>query len=433
MRFFITAALAAALAGPALGNPGVSPASVSQDAKPGDSFDIAKVVTTPEIPPNPDIVLLVDVTGSMQNAINNVKTGLANIIATVKEAQPTAQFAVAAYRDFTDPDPFTVRQQLTADPALLQTAVNGLVAGGGGDEPEAWINALWEVGTNAIAFRPDSSRVVVLVGDAPSHDPSGGHSLNDAINALVGKEIRVIAVNVGAQRLDISGQATAVTQATGGVIIASNVDSVSDAILSGLKNLDVTVKPDIISCDASLTVSFAPTETTVPSGNTVTFTETIAVASGAPQGTTLQCSVRFLLNGVPGGDAFIQSISIKVKDITPPVVGCVEGPNPAGKKTPNVNANFWTLTSHDNVDSAVSILVRDSISGHEYEFGPYPPNTNIKLVQAPGATPNVKQGEGVVDWQITVKGCAVLVARDASGNEATANCCARPPSRIMKW
>jgi hypothetical protein len=431
MRVSITAALAAALARCALGDPGVTPASVSQEAKPGDSFDVSKVVTTPEIPPNPDIVLLVDVTGSMGDAIANVRTGLANIIATVKASQPTAQFAVAAYRDFTDPDPFTVRQQLTADGALLQTAVNGLVAGGGGDEPEAWINALWEVGTSAIPFRPDSSRVVVLVGDAPSHDPSGGHSLGDAINALLGKKIRVIAVNVGFQRLDLNGQATAVTEATGGVIIASDVDSVSDAILSGLKNLDVTVKPDIISCDASLTVSFAPTETTVPSGNTVTFTETIAVASGAPQGSTLECSVRFLLNGVPGGDAFTQHISIKVKDITPPVVACVAGPNPANKTTPNTNANFWTLTSNDNLDPTVSILVRDSVSGAE--FGPYPPGTNIKLVQAPGATPNAKPGEGVVNWQITVKGCAVLVARDAAGNEATANCCARPPSPKMRW
>jgi hypothetical protein len=196
-------------------------------------------------------------------------------------------------------------------------------------------------------------------------------------------------------------------------------------------NLDVTVKPDIVSCDASLTVSFAPTVTTVQSGNTVTFLETITVASNAAQGSTLQCSVRFLLNGLPGGDAFTQSIAIKVNDITPPTVGCVEGPNPAGNTNPDVNANFWTLTSHDNLDPTVSIVVRDSVTGTE--FGPFPPDTNIKLVQAPGATPNIKPGEGAVNWQITVNGCAVLVAKDAAGNVATANCCARPLSRRMMW
>src|SRR5437016_9340444 len=65
MHFSITTALAFALVGSALANPGVSPASVSQNADPGSSFSVDKVVTTAKIPPNPDVVLLVDVTGSM--------------------------------------------------------------------------------------------------------------------------------------------------------------------------------------------------------------------------------------------------------------------------------------------------------------------------------------------------------------------------------
>ncbi len=422
MRFSVTTAVLSALAGSAFANPGVSPASVNQNANPSSSFNIDKVVNTPEIPPKPDIVLLVDVTGSMSAAIANVRSNLLNVISTVKASQPAAEFAVASFGDINDPNPFQVRQDLTADAALLQTAVDSLAAGGGGDFPEDWINALFKLSTGSVSFRPDSSRVIVLVSDAPSHDPSGGHTLADAITALKAQNIRVIAVNVG--NIDASGQATAVTTATGGSIVPSNANSVSDAILSGLKNLDVTIKPDVVSCDPGLTVAFAPTETTVPSGSTATFSETVTVASDAPQGSTINCSVRFLLNGVPGGDAFVQSVAVKVNDITPPSVECKDGPNPAGNTSPDTNANFWTLTSHDNVDPTVVILVRDSVSGTE--FGPYAPNTNIKLVQAPGATPNVKPGSGAVNWQITVKGCAVLVARDASGNEATANCCARP-------
>ncbi|KAK3897816.1 hypothetical protein C8A05DRAFT_38602 [Staphylotrichum tortipilum] len=423
MRFSITAAVLSALAGSALGNsPGVSPASVNQDANPNSSFNIEKVVNTPEIPPKPDIVLLVDVTGSMSGAIANVKANLVNVISTVKASQPEAEFAVASFGDINDPNPFQVRQDLTADPGALQAAVNTLSASGGGDFPEDWINALFKVSTGSVSFRPDSSRVVVLVGDAPSHDPSGGHTLADAITALKAQNIRVLAVNVG--QLDFSHQATEVTTATGGSIVPSDANSVSDAILNGLKNLDVTVKPDVVSCDPGLTIAFAPTETTVPSGSATTFTETVNVTSDAAQGSTLHCSVRFLLNGVPGGDAFIQSVAIKVKDVTPPTAECKDGPNPAGTTNPDNNANFWTLTSHDNVDPSVKILVRDSAS--DAKFGPYEPGTNIKLVQAPGATPNVKAGSGAVKWQITVKGCAVLVVKDAAGNESTASCCARP-------
>jgi len=423
MRFSIPTVLLSALVGSALGtSPGVSPALVNKDANPGSSFTIDKVVNTPEIPPKPDIVLLVDVTGSMSGAITNVKSNLVNVISTVKASQPEAQFSVASFGDINDPNPFEVRQDLTADAGLLQTAVNSLSAGGGGDFAEDWINALYKISTGSVSFRPDSSRVILLVGDAPSHDPSGGHTLADAITALKAQNIRVIAFNVG--QIDAGGKATAVTTATGGSIVISNADSVSDAILSGLKNLDVTIKPDVVSCDPGLTVAFAPTETKVPSGSSATFSETVTVASDAPQGSTLHCSVRFLLNGVSGGDAFLQSVAVKVNDIIPPTVECKDGPNPAGKTIPNTNANFWTLASHDNVDTTVMIMVHDSASSAV--FGPYPPGTNIKLVQAPGATPNVKPGSGAVNWQITVNGCAVLVAKDAAGLESTANCCARP-------
>lgn len=422
MRFSLTTALASTLAGLVLANSAVSPASVSQSANPASSFFLFKVVSTPEIPPKPDVVLLVDVTGSMGGAIANIKTNLLSVISTVKASQPAAEFAIASFGDVAEPNPFQVRQGLTGDESALQTAVNSLSVLGGGDFPEDWINALYELATGAVTFRDDSSRVIVLVGDAPSHDPSGGHTLGDAIGALQAQNIRVIAVDVGV--IDFSGQATDVTVATGGVIVGSDANTVSDAIVNGLRNLDVTVTPSVVSCDPGLTVEFAATETTVPSGSTATFKETINVTGDAEQGATLHCSVRFLLNGAPAGDAFIQSITIKVNDITPPTVACKDGPNPGGHKNPHHNANFWTLTAEDNTGEDLMILVRDSVSGAE--FGPYAPGTTIKLIQAPGAKPNVKPGPGAVDWKITVKGCAVLVVKDSAGNEATANCCARP-------
>lgn len=332
MRFSIAAALAAALAGSVLGDPGVSPASVSKDGKPGDHFEITTTVVTPEMPPRADIVLLFDNTASMGLAIDNVKANLITIISKVRASQLEADFAVAQFGDRTaSPLPFQVVQGLTHDAAAVQVAVNSLTANGGGDAPEDWINALFQLSTGAVTFRNCSSRVVVLITDNPSHNPSSGHSLADTIDVLAaGPGIRVIAVNVltpnsvgvdGAVAGVGPGQATAVTTATGGSIVPANPDSVSDAILSGLRKLDVTVKPAIVSCDDGLAVSFAPTKTTVQSGNTVTFLETVTVASNAAQGSTLQCSVRFLLDDLLGGDAFNQSISVKVKDMAPPAVG----------------------------------------------------------------------------------------------------------------
>ena len=316
MRFSTATALGFAFVGSALAAPGVEPASVVKTADPGSSFDVDKIVNTPEVVPQPDIVLLVDITGSMGPAISNIKTNLANVISTVKSSQPTARFAVASFGDIAEPDAFQVVQGLSDDVAALQAAVNSLTANDGGDWPEDWINALGELATGAVTFRDESSRVIVLVGDAFSHDPSGGHTLIEATAALLAENIRVIAVDVGG--IDEVGQATAVTSATGGVIVDSSSDNVSNAIVSGIKTLDVDVTPEIVSCDAGLTLEFDPVETKVPSGTAATFKETVKVAANAEEGATLHCSVRFLLNGAPGGDDFIQSVTVTVNIVTPP-------------------------------------------------------------------------------------------------------------------
>jgi hypothetical protein len=71
--------------------------------------------------------------------------------------------------------------------------------------------------------------------------------------------------------------------------------------------------------------------------------------------------------------------------------------------------------------------VTDSASSAK--FGPYRTGTNIKLTQAPGSTPEVKPGQGAVNWQIRLKGDAVLIAVDHSGNKATTTCLVPPPPK----
>ncbi|MBY8874998.1 VWA domain-containing protein [Micromonospora sp. PLK6-60] len=348
-------AMLTALATPAWAAPGVNPATVDRDADPGTSIPISKLVSTPAIPPKPDVVLLVDTTGSMGGAIADVRTNLQTIITNVRAAQPGAEFAVASYRDTGDgAELFRVRQDLTGDATALQNAVNGLAAGGGGDFPEAWINALFQVSSGAVSYRPDSSRIVVLVGDAPSHDPSAGHTLADATAALQADAARVLAVNVGPAGggLNDDGQAATVAAATGGQLVDSSPDTVTAAILDGLRDLDVTVTPTVVSCDPGLSVSFDAPSRTQQSGTDVPFAETIAVAADAAQGATLHCTVDFLLNGVSGGDAFRQQISVTVNDVTPPVVvvddQTVEATGPAGAV---IN---YPATATDNVDGPLT-------------------------------------------------------------------------------
>lgn len=291
---------------------GVNPSTVDVTLGPGGSTTVGKQVSTPVVPPNPDLVFLADTTGSMGAAIGNVRTNASAVTGDVLAAQPTAQFAAAEYRDTGDAFVFRVNQNLTASTTAVQNGINAWVASGGGDTPEAAINALFQIGSGAIAFRPNGTRVVAWFGDAPSHDPSQGHTLTDAISALQAANIRVVAVNVGPAGggLDAGGQASQITSATGGVLL-NDVPSnqVAQAIINGIKAIQVTVTPKVTACDPQLSVGNAPGSRTVDSGSTATFTETVTVSPTAAAG-TYHCTVDYLVDGTSRGN--VEQITVHV-------------------------------------------------------------------------------------------------------------------------
>jgi len=330
-RRFMATLLAGCLAGSGLAlvpaaasaAPGVEPSDVTLTLGPGGSADINKVVHTPPIPPNPDLVFIADTTGSMGGAIANVRTNAAAILAEVSAAQPTARFAVAEYKDFTDATPFRVNQGLTDDDSAVQAGIDQWVASGGGDFPEANLNALYEVATGAVTFRPDSTRIAVIFGDAPSHDPSGGHSLADTSAALQAAGIRLVAVDVSA--LDSTGQFSNLTAATGGVLLSDVAgDEVADAILAGIKSIEVTVTPKVVSCSAGVSLTFSPANRTVTSGEDANFVEHVALSGSVPAGTHV-CTVDFQVDGESRG--FIQKLTVNVPGLK---IDDVEVPEPSG-------------------------------------------------------------------------------------------------------
>jgi hypothetical protein len=312
---------------------------------PGGSLTIDKTLTTPVIPPKPDVVFLADTTGSMGLALQNVKNNIVSIMNDVKAAQPLAQFGSASYKDFnctlsgaTEPEtPFTLEQAVTSETAAVQTAINSwsTVPGSGCDQPEAQLWALHQLATsNTVGWRTGSSRIIVWFGDAPGHDPSNGISQSAAISALNAAGIRVIAINlVNAgenSSLDQTGQATAIVSATGGVLkTTTDPAQVSPSILDALTNLPATVTHEVTSCDPALSISFDAESKTVTSGEAVSWTETVNIAESAAAGSTLTCTVRFLVNGLlPEDPEFTQTLSITLTGGRA-LIGTFESANPA--------------------------------------------------------------------------------------------------------
>ncbi len=150
-----------------------------------------------------DVFFLIDRTGSMDGEIDNIKANLqATIVPQIARAIDDVQFGVATYADFpvgvygdrTD-IPFSLVSPVDRSVSNVQGALDSVTAGGGGDNPEALVEALYQVATGDgylpwvqprspcaspgrsgyACFRREALPIVVLVGDAPSHNgPPGG-------------------------------------------------------------------------------------------------------------------------------------------------------------------------------------------------------------------------------------------------------------------
>jgi hypothetical protein len=299
---------------------GVDPGSVELTLAPGAASTFGATVTTPAVAPDPDIVFLADTTGSMDPALANVRNNLPDIMAEVRAAQPSARFGVAEYKESADLDRvFRVDTNLTDDDDLVVAGAQQWLYGvGGGGRPQTdFINAQFQLANGAVGYRPRGTRVIAWFGDARSNDPSLGHTLADTVNSLRANGIRVVAVPVtgtSGPGLDETGQATAITNGTSGVLMASqNAGSVAAAILNGITALNVAVTP-VPDCDPQLTLGTDPASRTVRSGTAAAFGETVSVRPDAAAG-TYHCTVDFQVDGLSVG--YTQTVTVHVPGTEP--------------------------------------------------------------------------------------------------------------------
>lgn len=165
----------------------------------------------------PDIVFLLDASGSMKECIQAVTQNIATFVDTL--ATPDAnggiqikdwRIRVLGYRDRdADGAQWLVDNPFSTDIAQVKAQLAALEAKGGGDEPESLYDALYaltqwpsaEKGAQALPtgwrHRHDAARVVVVFTDASAKpgfkaaDGSTG-SVNDLIQACLANKLKVI-------------------------------------------------------------------------------------------------------------------------------------------------------------------------------------------------------------------------------------------------
>lgn len=123
-----------------------------------------------------DMVLAIDTTKSMVQNLKAVKENLLGPIRAEVGRFKTFRIGLVFYRDYME-DYLTRTVAFTSDLDAVQKELNRASAAGGGDIPEAVVEALWTGLTN---FRWEAqNRVILLMGDAPQH-PAPRGSITEA-------------------------------------------------------------------------------------------------------------------------------------------------------------------------------------------------------------------------------------------------------------
>jgi hypothetical protein len=216
-----------------------------------------------------DIFFLVDTTGSMATAINNVRSSLAGVIVPGVNAAIAAPFGDVG--DWT----FQLRQRITNDTAAVQTALNGLRVGGGNDGPEAQLEGLFQTvdggdcgaggGFGAACFREDSHPIIVVVTDAPAHNDGvaanaydstvSAHTWSETMAALnahnvkiLGAAVKVMAIIPSEAQADLTQAArdtSSFNRAGDPTVYPAVGGAVSDVVVGGIVDLVAAERQDV--------------------------------------------------------------------------------------------------------------------------------------------------------------------------------------------
>lgn len=158
-----------------------------------------------------DILFLTDTTGSMGGTITTVQTNFNEIVGALGGdiAYGAAEFKDVSNSSY-DGFNYKLNQDITASKSAVQTAIGTWRAEGGGDYAEQGLYALGQAATTT-SWRDGAKRIVIMSGDAPSHDDANlgvpaPTSVASTAATLKASNVRVEAIDVGSGGLNDYGQ-----------------------------------------------------------------------------------------------------------------------------------------------------------------------------------------------------------------------------------
>ena len=238
----------------------------------GDGFDHRNILVD-MLMPAVDLIFAIDTTGSMGDDIASVKTAAAQIIDAVASISPQFRVAVTDFRDFPEAPyggtgDYTYRAVVpfSSDPALIQAGLLSLTTGGGGDWPESVYSGLMQaIGTDGLgAWRDGVTKVIILMGDAPPHDPEPftGTTLEDVSTAAFNVDPAIIhGIVIGNDPNTLASFSRLAEETKGKVFTALDASAILAALLDAIGDIGQTPinrPPDCAAAAPSVSLLWPP-------------------------------------------------------------------------------------------------------------------------------------------------------------------------------
>lgn len=172
----------------------VTPETITDTLKAGDTEHDTITVTLPSTSPKGDVVFIFDASGSMGSQLTAMKAKAGDIMTDVRAGVPETNFGVGSFVDYphyydnaandgysafygAEGDyAWRVDQDLTSDPTAVQTGFNNINILSGYDWPQNYARALYE-SEESFSWRSDAKKIIVIFGDAEPHAYPNGLSI----------------------------------------------------------------------------------------------------------------------------------------------------------------------------------------------------------------------------------------------------------------
>jgi len=206
---------------------------------------------------NLDIIFSIDVTGSMWDDIAAVKASASEIVEAIHSEVTGCRIAVVSYRDFPvwpygSPGDWPYKDVLgfSGDKTAIIAAIQSLYVGGGANWPESVYSALMHcIDSSSLGgWRTGADKFIILMGDAPPHDPEPftGYTLSTVATAAEEADpVSIYPIAIGPDSTTYTYFSWLAEATDGKVFTAETASEVPEAIIEAIEEIIDNFPPEI--------------------------------------------------------------------------------------------------------------------------------------------------------------------------------------------